>query len=197
MPDFVRNFVKGKRLKPEHLPQNPSEKLALIVTGTHKHFERDHQFHTSEYFAKSEADLKEIIKPVFQKLDIGRYWFAAHLLSEMMIDRVLMKQHPEMLDRFYHDLQATENQVIHEFLLLSNIEETEIFLQRLERFTSSQYLRQYVHDPAMVYSLNRIFMYTGAGEEWSKEQYVELQAMIPEIENTIFESLNHLIAEME
>lgn len=196
LPDFVRNFIKGKKLKPEHIPLFEDPQFRLLAEGTHKHFERDHRFHNSAYFKQSENDLKAILLPVFKELKIGRYWFAAHVLSEMMIDRVLMKQHPEMLNRFYLDLQNSDGSTINTFLNACGIEDVETFETRFERFQSSQYLRQYVYDEAMVYSLNRIFIYTGAGEEWDKNQYSVLKDTIPQVENTIFESMDRLMADM-
>jgi hypothetical protein len=196
-PDLVRNFIRGKRLKPLHESAIHYEKYPMLSRGTQKHFTRDAQFHGSEYFKSTEEKLNRILQPVFQSLEIGRYWFASHLLAEMMLDRVLMKKHPQLLDNYYHDMAKANPKDIADYLQISEITEHDPFFERMERFMSSQYLRQYVHDPALIYSLNRIYIFTGAGSEWSKEQYTELQNTIPEAESIIFESLDHLMQEMK
>jgi len=196
-PDLVRNFIRGKRLKPPHPSAPQFEKYPLLSQGTQKHFTRDTQFHGSEFFKTTEEKLNRLLQPVFQSLEIGRYWFASHLLAEMMLDRVLMKKHPQLLDNYYLDLQNANQNAIADYLHLSEITDQDPFFERMERFASSQYLRQYVHDPALIFSLNRIYIFTGAGSEWSKEQYTELQNTIPQAESIIFESLDHLMLEMK
>lgn len=197
LPDFVRNFAKGKKLRPlaDHVLQDV--RYSMLAQGTQKHFTRDARFHGSEYFKATESSLTALIKPVFQKLDIARYWFASHLLAEMMIDRVLMKKHPQLLDNYYTDLQTADTGTIAIFLGDLGMDDLSTFQERLGRFNSSQYLRQYVNDPALIYSLNRIYIFTGAGKEWSKEQYTELQKLVPEAESLIFESIPDLLLEMQ
>ncbi|MCC7296953.1 MAG: hypothetical protein IT244_01365 [Bacteroidia bacterium] len=196
LPDFVRNFVKGHKLKPEHTEIVTHENHISLKEGTKKHFHRDHVFHNSESFKQLEHELNTILKPTFQKLDIPRYWFASHLLSEMMIDRVLMAQHPGMLDDFYAQLLAADMDIVSTYISACGVKDIAAFTERVNRFNTSQFLRQYAKDEALIYSLNRIYIYAAAGVEWSKEQYTELQKHVPEIENRIFESMDGLKQEM-
>lgn len=196
LPDFVRNYVKGKKLFPPDAKSEKSE-FSDLMEGTQKHFSRDRVFHNSEYFKKTEHQLKLIIRPLFQSLDIGRYWFASHILSEMIIDRVLMKMQMPLLDLYYSDLQKADLGHILRYLNDNGIHDTSTFEDRIYRFTTSQYLRQYVNDPALIYSLNRIYIHVKAGNEWSKSQYETLQKAIPEMESIIFDSINDLIDEMK
>lgn len=197
IPDFVRNFLKGRKMQYLNEEEIETAPQPLIALGAHKHFSRDKQFHQSAYFKNTEGKLTEILKPVFQDLGIPRYYFASHLLTEMMIDRVLMKQEPGMLDQFYGDLSKAGTAEINEFLVWRGIEETQTFQERVQRFSHSQYLRQYVHNPALIYSLNRIYIYTGADQEWSTEQYRRLEQLIPEMESQITNTLIDLKTEMK
>jgi hypothetical protein len=178
----------------DELNSTPYQELA---SGTQKHFTRDQLFHSSQFFQQSESNLNAIFKPIFESQNIARYWFASHIFSEMMIDRVLMKKHPEMLDQFYFDLTATQIDEITAFISSRGIEDIGTFSSRISRFNESQFLRQYVHNPALIYSLNRVFIYAKAGEEWTPDQYQELQKPIAEIEAWFEENLDQLISEMK
>lgn len=195
LPDFVRNFVKSKRLQPI-LENEDSEHLELLRIGTNRHFERDKKFHASGFFTRVSDGMTNIIKPVFQEVNIPRYWFASHLLTEMMLDRVLISENKEMADAFYRDLELANTGVIDMFLQNRGIDETGVFFERVTRFNQAKYLLQYVKDEAMVYSLNRIFMFTGADTEWNTEQFEALKMVMPDLESLIFENLNSLRQEM-
>ena len=195
-PDFVRNFIRGKklkRIKPEDLGHFPSVRLA---EGSRKHILRDNSFHASAFFNQMEQQVNQALKPAFVELDMQRYWFAAHLLSEMMIDRVLMKQHPSLMDQYYIDLEQTNLGEVSLFLKGQGIDDTSDFETRMSHFIDVQYLKRYVDDEALTYSLNRIFMFTGAGEKWTDSQFRGVQAVIPEVELLIFENMHILTEEM-
>jgi len=193
LPDFVRNFAKTK-LKASALVAN--EEHAMLSRGTEKHFKRDHVFHGSAWFKEAEEQLNRRLQPLFKAQDIARYWFAAHLLSEMMVDRILMKRHPEMLDRFYRDLVDADYGTVQSFLEVNGVKDVAGFKDRFVRFTESQYLRQYEHNTALVYSLNRIYIFTGAGTEWSATQHRALEDAVPLIEEEIEMGLPTLMEEM-
>jgi hypothetical protein len=117
-------------------------------------------------------------------------------MVEMILDRVFMKDKPELLDQFYSDIENADLVNIANFLSTKGISDQSVFNDRLARFKKSQYLRQYVNDPALIYSLNRIFIFTKAGEEWTSQQYDEMQKLIPELEAIIFENTSILFEEM-
>ncbi|MBL7810674.1 MAG: hypothetical protein JNL57_00505 [Bacteroidetes bacterium] len=196
LPDFVRNFARGHRLKPGLQPLPGMEDSAELVAGAEKHFSRDQVFHNSAFFHNTEQHIIGHLRPVFQSLGIPRYWFAAHVLGEMMLDRVLMKQHPAMLDAFYLDLSLASRPTIHNLLTAHSVNSTSDFFTRLDRFCEIQYLRRYVEDDTMVYSLNRIFMYTGADTEWDSSKYPAIMQTLPEIEHHIQSTLSSLQEEM-
>jgi hypothetical protein len=197
MPDFVRNFIKGRKLKPLDTPSDKSEDWQNLHKGVLKHIQRDHTFHNSGYFHEIGKGLNELIQPAFTKASIPRYWFASHLLSEMVIDRILIKKYPTLAPDFYHEIAIADRGVIEKYLLDHQIVETDVFLSRLHRFCEAQYLNQYVHDHALAYSINRIYMYTGADKEWTTKQFDIVINILPEIESRVETSFLKLIEEMK
>jgi hypothetical protein len=85
---------------------------------------------------------------------------------------------------------------VQSFLEVNGVKDVAGFKDRFVRFTESQYLRQYEHNTALVYSLNRIYIFTGAGTEWSATQHRALEDAVPHIEEEIEMGLPTLMEEM-
>lgn len=196
MPDFVRNFLSGIRLQPNLFSGHLHPETTALHRGAIKHVERDKRFHQSKFFQELAPKIGTLIKPVFQEQNIPRAWFAAHLIAELMIDRVLIKQEPELIARFYSDLQQTEVLVIESYLRAVHISATEEFLNRLQRFCELRYLMQYVHNPAFAFSLSRLYMYAGVSPEWTEQQILRVQSVFDETESLIFLNMPRLMEEM-
>lgn len=195
-PDFVRNFLPGKRLQPERFSGHPHPETEALHRGTMKHVARDKRFHQSGFFKDITPEIGSIIKPIFQEQNIPRVWFASHLIAELMIDRVLIKQQPDLIARFYAELEQARPEIIDAYLMSLNIDTTEEFNKRLQRFCELRYLMQYVHNPAFAFSLSRIYMYAGVSAEWSEQQALGVQSVLDEAENLIFVNMPRLMEEM-
>lgn len=195
-PDFVRNFLPGMRLQPERFPGHDYPETNSLHLGTLKHVERDKRFHQSGFFKDIIPEIGKIIKPVFEEHNIPRTWFAAHLIAELMIDRILIKQETDLIARFYKELEQTRPEVIDAYLISLNINTTEEFNKRLQRFCELRYLMQYVHNPAFAFSLSRIYMYARVSPEWTEQQNLGVQSVLDEAESLIFVNMPRLMEEM-
>lgn len=195
-PDFVRNFLPGRRLQPERFSGHSDPEAEALHCGTMKHVSRDKRFHQSGFFKDLTPKIGNIIKPVFQEQNIPRAWFAAHLIAELMIDRILIKQEPDLIARFYTELEQTRPEIIDAYLLSLNIDKTEEFNKRLQRFCELRYLMQYVHNPAFAFSLSRIYMYARVSPEWTEQQNLGVQSVLDETESLIFVNMPRLMEEM-
>lgn len=197
MPDFVRNFMKGSRLKPAPIHSAHPEDLQFLHEGTMKHFSRDSRFHASQVFEKLNKQLIAPMKPVFENAGIPRYWWGAHVLAEMMLDRVLMKQHPEQMLDFYRDLDTVQLQTVSDYLEMAGLTEHNPFFERLNRFRELRYLLRYVEDETLVYSLGRVYQYAGVSPEWDARQSRLVTAIIPELELEVEKLMPDVMEEMQ
>ncbi|MFN4914312.1 MAG: hypothetical protein ACK5FT_03230 [Sphingomonadales bacterium] len=196
-PDFVRNFLPGKRLQPERFTGHPHPETEALHRGTMKHVALDKRFHQSAFFKDITPKIGTLIKPIFQEYGIPRAWFAAHLIAELMIDRILIKQEPDLIARFYAELEQTQAEIIDAYLLSLDIDTTEEFKKRLQRFCELRYLMQYVHNPAFAFSLSRIYMYARVSPEWTEQQNLGVQSVLDETESLIFVNMPRLMEEMK
>jgi hypothetical protein len=196
LPDFVRNFIKGKRLKPMESIVFQKEELQLLHQGTLKHIQRDARFHNSHFFKDATKKMGKTIGPAFVEAGIPRAWWGSHLLTEMMLDRVLIKENPLLTNQFYMDLENTNKLVVESYINQFGIDESTDFFKRLDRFNQLRYLIRYKENDAIVFSLGRVYLYAGVSEEWTNEQITPLIPLMDEAENEISNLLNNLKEEM-
>lgn len=194
LPDFIRNFVKGKRWKP--IPVQQIEELEYYRKGALAHIGRDQKFHSSLFFKEAANEMRELINEIPENNKVNRVWFAAHLLSEMMLDRILIKEKRGWLDDFYQSLENSSRIGLEQFLIASGIEKSPEFINGLDRFTEAKYLYHYLDNEAMVYSLNRVYMAVGASGIWRYDQKKKMVELLDEAERRIFDQLPKLHAQM-
>jgi hypothetical protein len=196
-PDFVRNFLPGNRLQPDKFTPSLHPETEALHQGALKHLHRDKRFHQSTFFKEVTPEISTLIKPVFQQHHIPRTWFAAHLIAELMIDRVLIKQENELMARFYSELQQTRADVLYAYFEALGMDGVNVFRERLHRFCELRYLMQYVHNPAFAFSLSRIYQYAGVSAEWTDVQSSGVQSVLDEAESLIFVRMPQLMEEMK
>ena len=187
-PDLLRNFTANlydKNLL-HHLKDSDWQ------TGVLKHFERDKHFHQSIFFKDTYQACHEITKSTFQKSNIPRFYFALHVLIEMILDKVLISRDENKLYEFYRQLELCHNE-IPDLLEQINHQNPNLFLERYNRFLDSKYLFKYLHDSGIVYGLNRIYIQVNAYQlEWNEEQKIELEKLVSIIETVIHSNIINL-----
>lgn len=196
LPDFVRNFLPKQRIVTSQLQWNlPSHNS--LKEGVEKHFYRDEVFHVCDYFKSKDKEVLVYLNPIFKSLGLNRTFLASHVLVELLIDRVLIKENQNRLKLFYEELIATDKSLIAEFLLLNGYSNTERFFEVLQRFLELQYLFMYLDDEKIIYSLSKVFEYVSASGAWTKEQIQTLSREINYLESCIFENISELKEQMQ
>jgi hypothetical protein len=198
LPDLVRNFQKQYRLNPLHLTDaKPADEMLHLNQGVHRHFHADKVFHTSTFFDQQNSELKrKLYAAGFES--INKYiYFVAHVLLEMVIDRVLIQQHPLLCFNFYDALEKTDKLVIGNYLQISGKftnEHSEQFLLYFSQFCKSQYLFHYRHNDGLLYGLERMYQRYVPGV-FSVADKEKLVVIIEQTEESIAPLLTILFAE--
>lgn len=150
-----------------------SEEHKALWLGCETHYFADGWFHECAYFTRMNAYLNEELK-VLQDRNLlrgQRKWFLAHLLSEMLLDRLIMDTHPDAPDHFYSDLKAVDEEQLKDFLLKTGKDDVSTFAEGFRRFRDSEFIRFYREDPGLTDSLNRVIQrsrqpaFTGADKD--------------------------------
>ena len=188
-PDLLRNFTPNDYNK--HLLVHPTQHSPWFE-GISQHINRDKSFHHSPFFDAVYKNCRENCKSVFEICKIPRFWFALHVVIEMILDKVLIQQDNEKLSQFYLELETVKPELP---VLLGQIEHQNIplFEQRFDRFLESKYLYKYQESHGIIYGLNRVFIQVGASNrEWNETQYLQLTHLVNHIEREIELHLNLL-----
>ncbi|HCS21918.1 MAG TPA: hypothetical protein DIW47_15410 [Bacteroidetes bacterium] len=178
LPDWSRS-AKGRRKLEWMVHQEPAEGHSALWLGCQGHYEADTWFHQCHYF--TETTLK-IEKDLAKLQELGlfgeqRKWFLAHLLAEMLLDRLIMDRHTDALDHFYGDLRQVPYQDLERFLLQAGKEEMGRFPQAHKGFIESEFIRHYSRHEGLAESLNRVVQRTGQAA-LNKEEMLCLHAQM-------------------
>lgn len=169
LPDITRKLVT--RFKPN---TNYTSSQFEYYKGCEAHYRGDKSFHGSAFFKWVLEQSNAVINDAPFSHSVQRKWFLAHILGELMIDRILVKQYPETLRGFYHSLDAISDRELSEYLQLNGMEKIGEFFDFFNHFRKVQYIYYYADNNKFVYSLNRIMMRAGVGELTEADQEVLL-----------------------
>lgn len=187
LPDVTRDFVKSFDIK---IPENnvyQSYKNGCLI-----HYRADKLFHASDFFNGLLHHANKLMNEAAFNTDLNRKWFLAHILTEVMLDRILVKQHPDLLKAFYQSLSNINDAECKRFLSLFTNSTLDDFFNGFNHFRSVQYIYYYPDNIKFVYSLNRIMIKAGVGAMSEYNQEVLLQVAL-QMENYIIATYPNLL----
>lgn len=190
LPDVTRKTVKRFTERPSY-----NNLHREFLAGCLTHYEADKAFHTSSFFTALLARSSGMINAAGFSGAVQRKWFLAHILAELMIDRVLVKERPRELDAFYRSLDLADREALASFLELNGLEDKDTFFGFFDHFRKVQYIYYYADNNKFVYSLNRIMMRAGVGEMSGEDQAV-LKDVVLELESSLAGNEEVLIGQL-
>ncbi len=196
LPDLVKNFT-GRRMNVEDYFRHADEQEeTLLLEGSLKHIERDKMFHGSDFFRKTEEDLKQMLRQSGAWGTVPRTWFIAHLMVELLLDGVLIENNEELLNRFYQDLDDGLHPVALPLLRSDEQFPHEDFSSRSKRFLESRYLYSYTDDSRLSFALNMISKRAGVSGDWDEDQKQRISAVVADARALVNENLRLLLQEL-
>ncbi|MEM7370531.1 MAG: hypothetical protein AAF587_18110 [Bacteroidota bacterium] len=163
-PDLVSVFDRTIRLKARKMPllmeneATPDE--ISFYQGVLRHFEGDRIFHTSTFFEEETGRINEILHDAFGD-QVERGFFIAHILFELLLDKILIQHDSSLLTEFYHHLTARP---VKEYVRLTEWV-TRVPMPSydgfLKKFIRKRYLYRYTDWEHVIYILKRIVMGVG------------------------------------
>jgi hypothetical protein len=158
-PDLVSVFDRSVRIKAHLLPPaeaglSPAQQH--FREGVMRHLIADQHFHSSPFFAQEVARLSEQFRACLPPGTVARSFFVAHVLFELMLDRVLLQADERLASEFYRHLEAhppSELVGLTEWLTQTPMPAYGGFLQKFVRRKS---LYGYLRWQDLIYVLRRI-----------------------------------------
>ncbi|MFA9215182.1 MAG: hypothetical protein ACEQSR_15300 [Candidatus Methylacidiphilales bacterium] len=192
LPDFARNVARGFDQEVNGLSKDEIQ----LHLGCKAHLQADKVFHPSVFFEKYSQIINHELQQFEPLAHINRKWFLAHILMEMMIDRLLVRFFPSVCHQFYDDLSHIDTKILSQFVLRFSNKNIDTFIQQFEHFCKVKYLFGYANDDSFVYSIGRVFKY-GSGIEMTMSDKLFLKKLINKIEETHFKDPMIILAELK
>jgi hypothetical protein len=182
-PDWLASFKRTKLVSNIVTGNNTEERIAA---GVQNHFLGDKIFHSSSYFREHTHGIKLLLEKSNLDKEKFRFSFLAHILLEMMLDRLLLLKNPYLGTDFYDNLDKCDEDILLYFAM-RNSRTDEGFLTLIQKFKQYRFLLQYIRTDSFVYSLSRI---TGrVGIIFNEKEQEEMVRQINIIEAYVNDSL--------
>jgi hypothetical protein len=169
-PDLLRNFIKRAKI-PFHTLQTGTLPLEIqqLVSGCLQHVESDKRFHNWRGFVYWNDWLLERIRSQ-PNIVIEKDWFVAHIFSELLMDKIILNEHPSIADEMYASFEHVNMEEVLRFIRLQGIEHDERFEHGFVRFMESKYLNHYARNEGVIFALGKISAKMGLPEATKDEQ---------------------------
>lgn len=193
LPDISRDFVKSykeDRVQPGHREHHN------LHQGCRQHYTSDKHFHGSGFFDAHQDAFNRLVKNAALSDQVDRRWFIAHVLFELMLDRMIVKHHPEIVDDFYLAMDEINHGILKDYLLAFGARNPEAFLIRFGHFCAVRYIYLYADTNKLVYSLSRIMMRAGLKEPQGNDWLV-LESLCNEAESLYFSNPEKTLSELK
>ena len=145
LPDLLPLAAERVRLRPAQVEQTAArtEFEAALSAGVSLHLATDAAFHKSAAFADAQAEVGRIVDNAgFEGIRVRRF-FAAHVLTEMVLDTILLRAEPTLADNFYAAFAAADASAVTEWAEEATGRPLPNLPAVLTRFAQSGYLRGY------------------------------------------------------
>ncbi|MES2650139.1 MAG: hypothetical protein V4663_00290 [Bacteroidota bacterium] len=159
LPDLVKNAHKDWNFYPQKNEElfTPDAQLNSILTGWKRHLEVDKLFHSSDFFNRHTAQLKQLLLSILEDSQV-RPSFLAHIGVELLLDHLLVINTKIDINSFYTHLNAVDDIKLTLFFKKCGATDTDHFFKFFNGFKSSRYLLSYQKLENISYALQRICM---------------------------------------
>ncbi len=159
-PDLMSIYNAGLRVKYHHVygieDSVKNGEHGTFFNGVIRHFEVDRIFHSSEFFFQETRWFSSKLAEALHQETIPRKFFVSHVLLELILDKVLIREHPGILDEYYNHFDNADNKVIRlatESVTGHSLPNYENFLRK---FRENEYLFHYTEWNHILFVLKRI-----------------------------------------
>lgn len=159
VPDWMSVADRSVRVRPkliEPLLSDKSPDSAETAAGILRHFEDDDWFHSTRAFALTTAELTERFAKLLAGDDGMRPGFLGHIVTEMLLDAVLIAEHPEEIDRYYDVLAEVNAADVQAVVNRCARGTTERLVTLIRLFLAERFLYDYLETPRLLHRLNQV-----------------------------------------
>ena len=125
-----------------------------IAAGILQHLYDDNWFHQTRAFAETSLELSRLFRDVLGPDDGFRPGFLGHIVTEILLDGVLIERHGNLLDKYFAALATISGPTVERCVNQMSKNQTNRLAPLIPRFHSEQFLRDYVQPARLLFRLN-------------------------------------------
>lgn len=167
-PDWVSIFNRNIRVKEKRLPlimeNDATPEEMSFYNGVMRHLEVDRVFHSSLFFEQETAAIGRLFKQFLPEGAVPRSFFVAHVMFELVLDKVLIQSDPSLLPAYYQHLEScplTRMVQLTEWITSTPMPGYDGFLKK---FLRKKYLYHYTDWDHLIYVLRRLLERVGVSQ---------------------------------
>jgi hypothetical protein len=159
VPDWLSVADRGVRVRAgriEPLADNSGSDTAELAAGILQHLEDDRAFHKSRAFAETTGDLVRLFRETLGADDGFRVGFLGHVITELLLDTVLIDERPGLLDAYYAALDRIDPTVVETAVNHMARGSTSRLAPFIPLFRQVEFLRDYSEPTRLLFRLNQV-----------------------------------------
>ena len=158
-PDWLsvadrRVRLRARRVQP--FADDSGSIEAEVAAGVLQHLADDNWFHQTRAFVETSAILTRMIREVLGPEDGFRPGFLGHIVTELILDGVLIQRFPQRLDAYYRAIADLDVKEVQRAVNQMARGRTERLAALIPRFHRDQFLRDYLDSKRLLYRLNQV-----------------------------------------
>ncbi len=159
VPDWLSVVDRKVRFRPQHLePWTECDEplQAEVAAGTLRHLRDDDWFHATRGFVEVTGELTRLFRERLGADEQYHCGFLGHVGMELLLDAVLMEQHPERFEEYWRVLDSVDPVAIEAAINRMARQPTDRLAWFISLFRREQFLRCYSSDERLLTRLNQV-----------------------------------------
>ena len=159
-PDLLSVFDRSVRLRESRLPLLMENEVPpghiSFYNGVLRHFEVDALFHSSAFFEEETSRISRLMRDTFPGYGFHRLFFVSHVLFELLLDKILIDQHPDLLPDYFQHFEAQKPEDVAQLTQWVTRAEIPGYENYYQKFVQRKHLYLYSDWKYVIYVLKRI-----------------------------------------
>jgi hypothetical protein len=130
--------------------------VAELAAGVLRHFDDDGWFHKTPAFAVASAELTVLFRGALSTDDGHRPAFLGHILTEMLLDAVLIAREPDLLSQYYDAFLQLDAGIVESAVNQMARQPTDRLCGFIPLFVQEKFLADYQDPKRLLFRLNQI-----------------------------------------